>query len=124
MDVQCREALRTLMQHCPEVADWATRLLDGDYSVNDAKTVGRWMVREAQRHSVECLKATLIILRCIAMKYPRIWGAVMQTAAGSTATATGAAGGAARRRCRRRSTRRRRTATGWPATAAAPARRV
>ena len=95
MDVQCREAMRALQQHCPKVAEWAARMLDGEYSAGEIKSMVPGLIDMAKEHGVDCLRAFLIILRCIAAKFPKLWRAIAAGQAAATATSTGAAGGTA-----------------------------
>lgn len=95
MDVQCREALRALQQHCPKVAEWAARLLDGEYSAGEIRSILPSLIDMAKEHGTDCLRALLIVLRCVAAKFPQLVKALRAGSAGAAASGTGAAGGTA-----------------------------
>lgn len=96
MDVQCREALRTLQRDCPKVAELAARLLDGEYTAGEIRSMVPSLIDMAKEHGTDCLRALLIILRCVAAKFPQLIKALRASTAGAAATGTGAtAGGAA-----------------------------
>lgn len=92
MDVQCREALRKLQQECPKVAEWATRLLNGEYTPGEVRSLVPSLIEMAKEHGFDCLRALLIILRCVAAKFPQLWRALSAGTTGTTATGAGAAG--------------------------------
>ena len=92
MDVQCREALRKLQQECPKVAEWATRLLNGEYTPGEVRSLVPSLIEMAKEHGFDCLRALLIILRCVAAKFPQLWRALAAGTTGTTATGAGAAG--------------------------------
>lgn len=89
MDVQCREALRTLQRDCPKVAEWTVRLLDGEYTPGEVRALVPSLIEMAKEHGLDCLRALLIILRCVAAKFPKLWRAI---SVGTTAAGAGAAG--------------------------------
>lgn len=95
MDVQCREALRKLQQDCPKVAEWAARLLDGEYTPGEVRALVPSLIDMAKEHGLDCLRALLIILRCVAAKFPKLWRAISGGTAAAEAGAAGATGGTA-----------------------------
>ena len=57
------------------------------------KGAGAFADRDGEEeHGFDCLRALLIILRCVAAKFPQLWRALSAGATGTTATGAGAAG--------------------------------
>ena len=57
MDVQCREALRKLQQDCPKVAEWAARLLDGEYTPGEVRALVPSLIEMAKRNTASIVSA-------------------------------------------------------------------